>query len=77
MNKEIKEILDRLKEVKEPEMYITPKTCKKLINYITNLQEKIDKATKYIRSNEWAKDYENSSCRTHLLNILQGEDKNE
>lgn len=35
------------------------------------LKERIDKAVEYIRSNEWAKDYEISNCRTHLLNILQ------
>ena len=39
MNKEIKEILNKIKNVKEPEMYITPKTGKKLIDYITNLQK--------------------------------------
>ena len=34
------------------------------------LQQRIDKAIEYIRSNEWAKDYEISNCRTHLLEIL-------
>jgi hypothetical protein len=43
-------------------------------NNITNLQERIDKAIEYLKSNEWGKDYELSYCRTHLLNILQGED---
>jgi hypothetical protein len=38
--------------------------------------KKIDKAIEYIRSNEWAKDYEISNCRTHLLEIL-GDKENE
>lgn len=29
-------------------------------------------AIKYIRSNEWTKDYEISSCRTRLLEKLEG-----
>lgn len=37
-------------------------------------KEVIDKTIGYIRSNEWAKDYELSSCRTHLLDILKGTD---
>ena len=41
-----------------------------------NLQQKINKAIEYIRSNEWAKDYEISNCRTHLLEIL-GDKENE
>ena len=40
------------------------------INY-TDYKSRCDKAIEYIRSNEWAKDYEISNCRTHLLNILQ------
>ena len=42
MNDEIKEILDKLKEIKELEIYITPKTTKKLLDYITNLQHTED-----------------------------------
>ena len=41
-------------------------------------KQRIEKAIEYIRSNEWAKDYEISNCRTHLLNILQnGSEDNE
>lgn len=42
--------------------------------YILKLQQRIDKSIEYIKSNEWAKDYKLSSCRTHLLDILRGED---
>ena len=34
-------------------------------------REKNNKIEKYIRSNEWAEDYEKSSCRTKILRILE------
>lgn len=34
-------------------------------------KEKNSKIQKYVRSNEWAKDYEKSSCRTKILRILE------
>ena len=36
--------------------------------------DRIDKAIGYLKSKEWAIDYEKSSCRTHLLEILKGGD---
>ena len=36
-------------------------------------KEKNNKIEKYIRSNEWAEDYEKSSCRTKILRILEEE----
>ena len=58
-------------------------TDSKLAKYtITILQQEIERlnniineAIKYIRSNEWGIDYEHSNCRTHLLDILKGSDK--
>ena len=44
-----------------------------LLNDYDNESKKIYKAIEYIKSNEWAKDYEISSCRTRLLNILKGD----
>ena len=38
------------------------------------IDERNHKAIKYLKSKEWAIDYEKSSCRTHLLEILKGED---
>ena len=40
------------------------------------LKEDKKKTIEYIRSNEWAKDYEISNCRTHLLEML-GDKENE
>lgn len=34
-------------------------------------KEKNNKIEKYIRSNEWAEDYEKSSCRAKILRILE------
>lgn len=85
MNNEIKEILDRLKYCKEhdeednyyPEDIFFKDDPYILLDYITNLQERIDKAIEYI---EWQKDnpqYDNIwrkyECDS-LINILQGED---
>ena len=42
---------------------------------IERLNNIIKELEKYIRSNEWATDYEHSNCRTHLLDILKGSDK--
>lgn len=47
-----------------------------ITNYLVeceDLQQRIDKAIEYIKSNEWATDYKLSSCRTHLLDILGDE----
>ena len=41
------------------------------------LKSIIKEVKEYVRSNEWAKDYEISSCRTHLLEILDKENKDE
>lgn len=46
---------------------------KSLMKQIIEQDKRIDKTIKYITSNEWAKDYKLSSCRTHLLDILRGE----
>lgn len=34
-------------------------------------KEKNSQIQKYVRSNEWAEDYEKSSCRTKILKILE------
>ena len=39
----------------------------------TYYKNKVQSAIEYIKSNEWAKDYKLSSCRTHLLDILGDE----
>lgn len=51
-----------------------------ILDYIYDLQLEayksrniIKKIKKYVKSNEWSKDYEKSSCRTHLLHIMDGE----
>ena len=58
---------------------ITPELMKKTIvnqnKEIERLNNIINEAIKYIRSNEWGIDYEHSNCRTHLLDILKGSDK--
>lgn len=48
---------------------------KKLKEENKQLKDTIRKVIKYIRSNEWGIDYEHSNCRTHLLEILEGRDK--
>lgn len=55
-----------------------------VLKLIERLQDKVelleynrDKAIEYITSNEWAKDYKLSSCRTHLLDILRGDNNEE
>lgn len=40
-------------------------------NELQQEKEKNNKIQKYVRSNEWAKDYEKSSCRTKILRILE------
>ncbi|MBQ3408928.1 MAG: hypothetical protein IJH12_06980 [Clostridia bacterium] len=52
-----------------------PQIREKVLYIIKRQQEKIDRAIKYIRSNEWATDYEKSSCRTRLLEILETNEK--
>lgn len=49
---------------------IVVEQLKKLEQENKQLKEDKKKAIEYIRSNEWAKDYEISNCRTHLLEIL-------
>lgn len=44
--------------------------CKKLLDLCQQEREKNSKIQKYIRSNEWAEDYEKSSCRAKILRIL-------
>lgn len=47
-------------------------------NLENQLQQKeniIKEVREYIRSNEWGIDYEHSNCRTHLLEILDKENK--
>lgn len=38
--------------------------------YLEN-KSRLNKIKDYIKSNEWASDYEKSSCRTHLLQLLE------
>ena len=43
------------------------------VEQLENIRKEV---IEYCRSNEWAKDYKNSNCRTRLLNILnKGSDK--
>lgn len=46
---------------------------KDLLNENIELENIRKEAREYLKSNEWSKDYELSYCRTHLLNILKGE----
>ncbi len=50
---------------------------KELQEKYVELALRIDKVIEYIKSNEWAKDYKLSSCRTHLLDILGGDEDEE
>lgn len=83
MTNEIKEILDSIKEQSKEENWIqlSPEFIQPLLDYITNLQQRIDKAIEYIRINKcnnndindcWHEDFKD------ILNILKGEEgKNE
>lgn len=42
-----------------------------LIDLYQKEKEKNNKIQKYVRSNEWAEDYEKSSCRIKILRILE------
>ena len=52
-------------------------SIEKLLNLYKQEKEKNNKIEKYIRSNEWAEDYEKSSCRTKILRILEENYKDE
>ncbi len=57
------------------------KAIETVINEYNNLKQieeahriengKLRKIEKYVRGNEWAEDYKNSSCRTSILRILE------
>lgn len=70
MNNEIKEILDYLKIYFE----LRPSETELLLDYITNLQERNEKAIEFVEQNLEGIGYV-EVC--DLLNILQGEDKDE
>ena len=46
-------------------------TVGKLLDLYQKEKEKNSKIQKYVRSKEWAEDYEKSSCRTKILRILE------
>lgn len=83
MNDEIKNIINNIKSYENEELcliFLSQKENKALLNYITNLQERKDKAIEYINKNY---SYETGEFvfleyRIHddLLNILKG-DKDE
>ena len=91
MSNEIKEILDKWNKVCNNELEyvdLTRKQMKILLNYITNLQEIIDKAIEYIKENIAdidfiKKEYDEKTLKNpdiettfidieNLLNILKG-----
>ena len=39
------------------------------------VEDKIQNIYKYIKSNDWANDYEHSSCRMRIKELLESEDK--
>lgn len=93
MNNEINEILYNIEKISKgqcyPEDVLDSDDCKNLVNYITNLQERISKAIEYINENkhlgmfadcrepeeDWNYDLEINP--RDLLNILKGDDKND
>ena len=71
-NEKLKELCNKYEEEHSNEFKIWKEERHELLDY----KSRCKKAIEYIRNNEWAKDYEISNCRTHLLNILQnGSDK--
>ena len=75
LEKENKE-LNRMCELYGQSLYNADLTkAEKRVEQLENIRKEV---REYCRSNEWAKDYENSNCRTHLLNILnKGSESNE
>lgn len=87
MNKEIKEIIELINTKYENyyiEDFLSGEDVKKLVDYITNLQERNDEAIEYIENCEW-EDYPIQTTTHHklreeiigkvLLNILKGEEQ--
>ncbi len=69
------EISQEYKENDKYTIHLTDEQYRKVIDAAQKDAKKeiIDKIEKYIRSNEWAEDYEKSSCRTKILRILEEE----
>lgn len=91
MTNEIKEILDDLdycKSLKAGNILLKYNECDLLLDYITNLQQRIDKAVEYIENNELYYDKELGLVEMmgaksnripvvktyNLLNILRGDE---
>lgn len=80
MNKEIKEIIDIINKNYEDyiENYLSSEDVKKLVDYITNLQETINKTIEYIEENciddEFYINLTNKEKNIfNILNILKGD----
>ena len=73
---EIQELNKKIEQYENPEdMTLMFMWCdEKAKDEIKRLNNIIKDLEKYIRSNEWGIDYKHSNCRTHLLEILKGED---
>lgn len=58
---------DKIKQLEDKDHLVVEE-----LEYRLKQKENIlKKVEKYLRSNEWAIDYEHSNCRTHLLRILK------
>lgn len=84
MSDEVKEIIKEIECFQNEEVcliVLSQKENKALLNYITNLQQRIDKAIEYIQNNkekQYGYNYEYGLTDKNiddLLNILQGSDK--
>ena len=83
MTNEIKEILDYLKDKKAyainefgAHKELTPEENNKLVHYITNLQQRIDKAIEYIINHTQSTAHLEMDTKSikHLLDILRGDE---
>ena len=72
MTNDIKEILEDLKNNDISVDDLTHNDKVKLLDYITNLQQRIDKAIEYIDSDEFW--FSQRIAEEELLEILRGED---
>ena len=82
MKDEIKEMLDDLlftTTLPNVSVKLSEEKLNQLKNYITNLQERNEKAIEYIKEDMYSEPNELYGLvdGEHLLNILQGEDKDE
>lgn len=62
---------EAMEDCDDEEIFVYQYIIKKFKKEMEQEKEKNSKIQKYVRSNEWAEDYEKSSCRTKILRILE------